>query len=87
MLYRFTHSMYYANAQLLAEEITYLTNNAEPPLRWFCIDASAIDDVDYSAAETLRSVYAILKEKKIRLVLHMYWITSRKKITTNSASC
>ena len=68
MLYRFTHSLYYANAQLLSEEITYLTNNAEPPLSWFCIDASAIDDVDYSAAETLRSVYETLKEKKIRLV-------------------
>lgn len=68
VLYRFTHSMYYANAQLLSEEITYLTNNAEPPLSWFCIDASAIDDVDYSAAETLRSMYEILKEKKIRLV-------------------
>jgi len=68
VLYRFTHSMYYANAQLFSEEITYLTNNAEPPLRWFCIDASAIDDIDYTAAETLRSVYAILKEKKIRLV-------------------
>jgi SulP family sulfate permease len=68
VLYRFTHSMYYANVQLLSEEITYLTNNAEPPLRWFCIDASAIDDIDYTAAETLRSVYAILKEKKIRLV-------------------
>lgn len=68
VLYRFTHSMYYANAQLLSEEITYLTNNAEPPLSWFCIDASAIDDVDYSASETLRSMYEILKEKKIRLV-------------------
>jgi len=68
VLYRFTHSMYYANAQLLSEEIAYLTNNAEPPLSWFCIDASAIDDIDYSAAETLRSVYETLKEKKIRLV-------------------
>jgi high affinity sulfate transporter 1 len=68
MLYRFTHSIYYANAQSFSEEITYLANNAEPPLRWFCIDASAIDDIDYTAAETLRSVYAILKEKKIRLV-------------------
>ncbi len=68
MLYRFTHSLYYANAQLLSEEITYLINNAEPPLRWLCIDASAIDDVDYSAAETLRSVYELLQEKNIRLV-------------------
>jgi SulP family sulfate permease len=38
-------------------------------LRWFCIDGSAIDDVDYSAAETLRSIFAILKDKGIRLVI------------------
>ena len=68
LIYRFTHSMYYANAELFSEEITSLTNNAEPPLRWFCIDAYAIDDVDYTAAETLRTIYGILKEKKIRLV-------------------
>ncbi len=41
----------------------------EPPLRWLCIDASAVEDVDYSAAETLRSVYAKLKMKGIRLVV------------------
>ena len=28
-----------------------------------------VDDVDYSAAETLRSIFAILKEKGIRLVV------------------
>jgi len=42
--------MYYANSQQLTEEITALVNNAEPPLRWLCIDASAVDDVYYSAA-------------------------------------
>jgi SulP family sulfate permease len=31
--------------------------------------ASAVDDVDYTAAETLRSLFGILKEKGIRLVL------------------
>jgi high affinity sulfate transporter 1 len=69
MIYRFTHSIYYANAQLLTEEITGLVNTAEPPLRWFCIDASAIDDVDYSAAESLRSILGILKDKGVRLVV------------------
>jgi len=69
LIYRFTHSMYYANAQQLTEEITELVNKAEPPLRWFCIDASAIDDVDYSAAESLRSIFDILKEKGVRLVV------------------
>ena len=69
LIYRFTHSMYYANAQQLSEEITGLVNSAEPPLRWFCIDASAVDDIDYSAAKTLRSIHGTLKEKGIRLVI------------------
>ena len=69
LIYRFTHSMYYANAQQLSEEIMGLANRAEPPLRWLCIDASAIDDVDFSAAETLRSLHGMLKEKGIRLVV------------------
>ena len=69
LIYRFTHSMYYANAELLSEQITELANNAEPSLRWLCIDASAVDDVDYSAADTLRSLFGILKEKNIRLVV------------------
>ncbi len=69
LIYRFTHSMYYANAEQLSEEITELANNAQPPLRWLCVDASAVDDVDFSAAETLRSLYGNLKEKGVRLVV------------------
>jgi MFS superfamily sulfate permease-like transporter len=69
LIYRFTHSMYYANSQQLTEEITGLVNNAEPPLRWLCIDASAVDDVDYSAAESLRSLFDMLKGKGVRLVV------------------
>ena len=69
LIYRFTHSMYYANSQQLAEEVIDLVNQADPPIRWFCLDASAVDDVDYSAAETLRSLFATLKEKGVRLVV------------------
>jgi MFS superfamily sulfate permease-like transporter len=69
LIYRFTHSMYYANAQQLSEEIMDLANNAEPPLRWLCIDASAIDAVDFSAAETLRAIHGLLEERGIRLVV------------------
>jgi len=69
MIYRFTHSMYYANSEQLSEEISTLVNNAEPPIRWFCLDASAVDDVDYSAAETLRTIFSSMKEKGIRLVV------------------
>ena len=69
IIYRFTHSMYYANTEQFSEEITALANNANPPLRWLCIDASAVDDVDFSAAETLRSVFANLKDKGVHLVV------------------
>jgi len=69
LIYRFTHSLYYANAQQFGEEIRELVSRADPPLRWLCLDASAVDDVDYSAAETLRSVFASLREKGVRLVI------------------
>ena len=69
LIYRFTHSLYYANSEQLSREIFSLVNDADPAIRWFCLDASAVDDVDYSAAETLRSVFAVLEEKGVRLVV------------------
>ena len=69
IIYRFTHSLYYANCQQFSDEITFLADTAEPPLRWLCLDASAVGDVDYSAKETVLSVHAKLKAKGIRLVV------------------
>jgi hypothetical protein len=46
--------MYYANSQQLSDEILILVNTAAPLLRWFNLDAYAVDDVDYLAAKTLR---------------------------------
>jgi len=69
IIYRFSHSLYYANCPQFADEILQLANQAEPPLHWLCLDLSAMDDVDYSAAETLRSVEASLKAKGIRLIV------------------
>jgi SulP family sulfate permease len=69
MIYRFHHSMYYANAELFSQEVLDLVNTAQPPLSWFCIDATAVDEIDFSAAATLRETYKVLKEKGVRLVL------------------
>jgi sulfate permease, SulP family len=68
LVYRFTHGMYYANARILAEEITWLVEKANPPLTWLCIDASAVDDVDYTAAATLRSLIGQLSQRTVKLV-------------------
>ncbi len=69
MIYRFSHSMYYANSQQLSEEINSLVRGAEPALKWFCIDCIAVDDIDFSAAETLHDLMDLLDERKIRLVM------------------
>jgi len=69
MIYRFNHSMYYANAQQLSEEIQTLVNTAQPPLSWLCIDMAAVDDIDFTAAETLRALHASLNQQGIRVVV------------------
>ncbi len=52
MIYRFMHNMYYANSQVLTDEIV-TRQGATPPLSWFCIERPAVNDVDFTAAETL----------------------------------
>ena len=39
------------------------------PLRWFCIDAAAIPDIDYTGGETLRQLHGALAARDIRLVI------------------
>ena len=39
VIYRFTHSIYYANCRQLADEIAFLADTVEPLLRWLCLDA------------------------------------------------
>ena len=68
MVYRFTHTMYYANADRLSQEVVDLVNSAHPPLKWFCIEASAVAGVDFTAAATLRSLHGFLRGKGVRLV-------------------
>jgi MFS superfamily sulfate permease-like transporter len=63
------YRVYNASAEQFSEEIAELVNSANPALRWPCLDASAVDDVDFSAAETLRSIFGVLKQRGIRLVV------------------
>ena len=69
LIYRFNHSLYYANCELFYAEVFELVSEADPRLEWFCLDATAIDDIDFSAAETFREVYLKLAERSVRLVV------------------
>jgi high affinity sulfate transporter 1 len=68
MIYHFSHSIYYANTELLLGQVTELVDRAEPPLKWFCLDAAAVDDVDYTGAAAVRVIHNNLKKAGIKLV-------------------
>jgi SulP family sulfate permease len=68
VIYRFNHSMYFANDEQFSREVIELVEKAQPHLAWFCIDTTAMDDIDYSAAAILRETYEILQKKEIRMV-------------------
>ena len=69
LIYRFTHCLYYANAPRLSEEVFELVESAGRRLEWFCIDLSAVDDLDYTSVEALRWIQRTLQEQGIRLVI------------------
>lgn len=68
VIYRFTARLYYANSNRLVEEIRGVLS-AEPSLRWLCLDAAGIADVDYSGGEALRNLVDELQGHGVRLVL------------------
>lgn len=65
VVYRFDASLYYANASRFGEEILALASGGDPPLKQLCLDAEAIGDIDYSAAETIRETVTALKTQGV----------------------
>ena len=85
LIYRFNHSMYYANSEPMKAEIYRLVDEARTKLQWFCIDVSAVDDVDYTSSGMLSEIKANLQRKSIELVFAQNIddvnVKSRKQIT------
>jgi high affinity sulfate transporter 1 len=65
IIYRFSRDLFYANASHFSEEVQSLVKSAEPPVKWFILEARAITEIDYSASQTIRDV---VKELSIRNV-------------------
>jgi SulP family sulfate permease len=68
-IYRFGANLYYANENRVTEEILDLVKKASPRLKWFCLSASMIGDIDYSGSESIRQLHEELKKRGIVLVL------------------
>jgi high affinity sulfate transporter 1 len=67
LVYRFNHTMYYANADVLSSEVAALVESAKTPLRWFVVDLGAVDDVDFSAGAALSSLRSSLAARGVAM--------------------
>ena len=64
VIYRFPVGIFYANAVRLSEDAMRLVNVPDPP-RWFVLFAEAIDDIDYTGAQTLLELAGQLQQRGI----------------------
>jgi len=68
LMYRFGSSLYYANASRFADEVRGLLRDAEEPIRWFCLVAETLDDLDYTGSAVLERVLDGLRKEGITFV-------------------
>jgi MFS superfamily sulfate permease-like transporter len=68
LIYRFGSNLYFANEDRFTEEIISLAKK-DGSLKWFCISATNIGDIDFTSAEALKKVYTQLQKLGITLVL------------------
>jgi len=68
LMYRFGSSLYYANASRFADEVRRLLKDTEEPVRWFCLVAETMDDLDYTGSAVLRRVLDGLRKQGITFV-------------------
>ena len=69
VIYRFGASLYYANAGHFATEVRDLVRRAGSPVRWFCLDAGNIEDVDFSGSAVLKATIGELARHGITFVI------------------
>jgi len=67
LVYRFGADLFYANERRFSDEVRALVDGAAPPLRGLVVDASAMSDLDYSAAQSLRQLITELQQRGIVL--------------------
>ncbi len=68
IVYRFGADLFYANDNRFADEVRALVQHAPTPVRSFIVDAGAITDMDYSAAQSVRDLLDDLRPKGVNVV-------------------
>lgn len=65
IIYRFGGDLFYANVNRFADEVRILVAHAPTPVRWFIVEASAITDLDFTAARTIRELIDELTQQRV----------------------
>ena len=53
LVYRFNEALFFENTTYFLDQVTKAIKKAQQPVKSFVLDASAITDIDYTAAQTL----------------------------------
>ncbi|MBB5468872.1 SulP family sulfate permease [Paraburkholderia sp. Clong3] len=69
VIYRFEADLFYANTGRFTEEVLKLVNEASVPLRWVVIDATEINNIDYTAGKTLLQLGAELDQRGLGIAV------------------
>jgi sulfate permease, SulP family len=69
LVYRFDAPLFFANADVLRNEVLRLVDRADPPVRTVVLDAEGMVDMDVSGAETLDALLDDLEARGTELVL------------------
>jgi len=69
IVFRFDAELFYANASRFTDDVKALVDGAPEPVRWVLLDASSLDDVDYSAGLQLKDLAAFLDSRQITVGL------------------
>ncbi|PQV49803.1 SulP family inorganic anion transporter [Paraburkholderia sp. BL21I4N1] len=68
IVYRFGADLFYANDHFFVDDSRRLIDHAPSKVRWFVVDASAITDLDYSAARSVGELCETLKAGGIEVI-------------------
>jgi high affinity sulfate transporter 1 len=80
LVYHFGASLYYANANRFVGEIRELVASATTPVRWFCLMAGNIEDIDYTGSAMLRALVEELSERGVTFVVDHLPEPARKEL-------
>jgi high affinity sulfate transporter 1 len=69
LVYRFNDSLFFENAAYFLERVSDELDKSEHEVNCFVLDAGAMNDIDYTAAQTLKQLHNKLDSNDIQLML------------------